>query len=274
MTDFDFQTLAVTIDDHVAEVALDRPEVGNAMSPQMFREIGETFEALDADDTVRAILLRANGRNFTYGLDLQSAMADLGPHLQGGMAGPRTKLRGIITGLQRDCGAPARCRKPVVAAIHGWCIGGGVDLTSCCDVRLCSSDARFSVREARIGIVADLGSLQRLPGIIGDAATRELALTAKDIDAERALRIGLVSDITDSAEALLERARQEARTIASLPPLVVQGVKHVMNWQDGKTVQDSLEYVATWNSAYLASEDLGEAIAAFFSKRDPEYKGQ
>ncbi len=274
MTDFTFNTIAVTIDNYVAEVALDRPEVGNAMSPAMFREIGEAFDALDGDDSVRAILLSGNGENFTYGLDLQSAMADLGPHLQGGMAGPRTKLRALITDLQRNCGAPARCRKPVVAAIQGWCIGGGIDLTSACDVRLCSSNARFSVREARIGIVADLGSLQRLPAIIGDAATRELALTAPDIDAKRALRMGLVSDITETTDDLMDRARQEARTIASLPPLVVQGVKHIMNWQDGKTVQDSLDYVATWNSAYLASEDLGEAITAFFSKREPEYKGQ
>lgn len=273
MSDYTFETLAVEIDNYVAEVALNRPEVGNAMSPKMFAELGDVFTRLDRDDDVRVVLLYANGSNFTYGLDLQAAMADLGPHLQGGLAGPRSELRQLITQLQHECSGPSRCKKPVVAAIHGWCIGGGIDLTSACDVRICSSDARFSVREARIGIVADLGSLQRLPKIIGDAATRELALTAKDIDAERALRLGLVSDITEPGD-VLERGRQEARTIASLPPLVVQGVKHVLDWQDGKTVQDSLDYVATWNSAYLASEDLGEAIAAFFSKRDPDYKGR
>ncbi len=274
MTEYSFETLTVEIDSFVAEVALNRPEVGNSMSPTMFRELGEVFTSLDRDERVRAVLLRGNGKNFTYGLDLQAAMVDLGPHMAGGLAGPRTELRQFIRDLQHQCSGPARCRKPVVAAIHGWCIGGGIDLTSACDVRICSSDARFSVREARIGIVADLGSLQRLPKIIGDAATRELALTAKDIDAERALRLGLVSDITEPGDALIERGRQEAQTIASLPPLVVQGVKHILDWQDGKTVGDSLDYVATWNAAYLASEDLGEAVGAFFAKRAPEYKGR
>lgn len=274
MSEYTFETITVEIEDHVAEVALNRPSAGNAMSPTMFRELGDVFTRLDRDDDVRAVLLRANGKNFTYGLDLQAAMADLGPHMQGGLAGKRMALRQMIVDLQHQCGGPARCRKPVVAAIHGWCIGGGIDLTSACDVRICSKETRFSVREARIGIVADLGSLQRLPRIIGDAATRELALTAKDIDAERALRLGLVSDITQSGDALLERGRAEARLIANLPPLVVQGVKHILDWQDGKTVQDSLDYVATWNSAFLASEDLGEAVGAFFAKREPQYKGR
>jgi enoyl-CoA hydratase len=274
MSEYSFETLTVEVEDHVAEVALNRPEVGNAMSPLMFKELGDVFTALDTDDAVRAVLLRGNGKHFTYGLDLQAAMVDLGPHMAGGLAGPRTALRQMIRDLQDQCSGPGRCRKPVVAIIHGWCIGGGIDLTSWCDVRICSQDARFSVREARIGIVADLGSLQRLPKIIGDAATRELALTAKDITAERALRLGLVSDITEPGDALLERGRQEARSIAALPPLVVQGVKHILEWQDGKSVSDSLDYVATWNAAYLASEDLGEAVAAFFSKRPPEYKGR
>lgn len=125
-----------------------------------------------------------------------------------------------------------------------------------------------------MGIVADIGSLQRLPRIIGDAATRELALTAKDIDAARAERMGLVSQVLPDRDALLEAARQEAEGIAALPPLVVQGVKHVLEQQDGMTIAQGLEYVATWNSAFLASEDLSEAFTAFFEKRDPDYKGR
>lgn len=268
-----FETLEVMREGHVAEVVLNRPKKGNAMSPTLFREIEAAFEDLDADDQVRAVVLRGAGKNFTFGLDLQEAMQDLGPHLPGGLAGPRTKLRQVVLRLQRQTSAPARCRKPVVAAVHGWCIGGGLDLIAACDVRLCSADARFSLREARIGIVADLGSLQRLPRIIGDGATRELALTAKDIDAERAARMGLVADVVPDADALLARARQEAQTIAALPPLVVQGVKHILDHQDGMTVDQGLAYVATWNSAYLASEDLGEAIASFFERREPNYKG-
>jgi enoyl-CoA hydratase len=122
-------------------------------------------------------------------------------------------------------------------------------------------------------MVADLGSLQRLPRIIGDAATRELAFTAKDIDADRALRLGLVSTVLDTREALMDAAHKEAETIAGHSPLVIQGVKHIMNNQEGWTVDQGLEYVATWNSAFLQSEDLTEALTAFMEKRKPEYKG-
>ncbi len=260
--------------DHVVEVVLNRPAKGNAMSPQLFRDLAEAFEAIEADESARAVVLRAEGRNFTYGLDLVESMAELGPHFQGGLAGKRKALRAVVKRLQHQTGGPSWCSKPVVAAVQGWCIGGGLDLISACDIRLCTADARFSLREARIGIVADLGSLQRLPTIIGDAATRELALTAKDIDAQRAVRMGLVSDILEDHEALVARARQEAQTIAELSPLVVQGVKHILNAQQDQAIERGLDYVATWNSAFLASEDLGEAMAAFFEKRTPEYKGR
>ena len=260
--------------ERVVEVVLNRPSKGNAMNPQLFHDLQAAFEAIDRDDEVRVVLLRGEGKNFTYGLDLQDSMSELGPLIQGGLAAKRKKLRAFVKRLQHQCAAPAWCSKPVVAAVHGWCIGGGLDLVSACDIRLCTSNARFSLREARIGIVADLGSLQRLPAVIGDAATRELALTAKDIDAERALRLGLVSDVLDDEESLLERARQEAQTIAGLPPLVVQGVKHCMNTQLEPGINAGLEYVATWNSAFLASEDLFEAFAAFMEKRTPSYKGK
>ena len=269
-----YSTLAVSISEHVAEVVLNRPDKGNAMNMTMFEELEQVFSALDADDAVRAVLLRASGKVFTYGLDLQAAMSDLGPHLQGGLAGKRLELLELVERLQRQTGAPARCSKPVVVAVHNWCIGGGLDLISACDIRFCSRDARFSLREARIGIVADIGSLQRLPHIIGDAATRELALTAKDIGAERAMRLGLVSEVLDDHEALVERAREEARAIAALSPVVLRGVKQVLNRQTHPAIAAGLGYVAVWNSAFLASEDFGEAIGAFFEKRAPKYKGR
>ncbi len=269
----ELETLRIERDGHVAEVVLNRPGKGNALSPRLFEELEIAFGRLDEDEGVRAVVLRGEGKAFSYGLDLQEAMGELGPLVGGGLAGPRMKLRAMIQRLQRQTASPARCRKPVVAAVHGWCIGGGLDIISACDLRFCSADARFSLREARIGIVADIGSLQRLPRIIGDAATRELALTAKDIDAERAMRLGLVSEILPDVEGLLERARQEARAMAELPPLVVQGVKHILDAQDGLTIEQGLAYVANWNSAFLASEDFGEAIGAFFERRAPRYKG-
>jgi enoyl-CoA hydratase len=184
------------------------------------------------------------------------------------------QLLRTIQRLQSRLDAVAACPVPVVAAVHGWCIGGGVDLIAACDVRLCSADARFSVRETKVGIVADLGSLQRLPFIIGQGHTRDLAFTGKDVDAARAERIGLVNEVFPDQAALLEGARQAARAIASNPPLTVRGVKRVLDFGVGKTPAEGLEYVAAYNSAFLASEDLGEALAAFLEKREPNYRGR
>jgi enoyl-CoA hydratase len=161
-----------------------------------------------------------------------------------------------------------------VAAVHGFCIGGGVDLISACDIRLCSADARFSVRETRVAIVADLGSLQRLPHLIGQAHTRELAFTGRDVEASRAREIGLVSEVHADGPSLLAAARAMAGAIAKNPPLTVRGVKRVLDFGLGKAPAEGLDYVAAYNSAFLASEDLGEALSAFLEKREPNYRGR
>lgn len=259
-------------EDRVAEVILDRPDRGNALNGRMFTEIAEAFEELGADPKVRAIVIRGEGKGFCSGLDLMAAATDFSAIMTPGLAEERMELRRIIRDLQRKIEAPNLCMKPVIAAIHGFCIGGGLDLATACDIRLCSADARMSLRETRMAMVADLGSLQRLPRIVGDAATRELALTGKDIDAHRAERMGLVSRVLDSPEKLLDAAREEARAVAELPPVVVSGVKRILNLQDGLTVQQGLEQVATWNSAFLHSEDLQEAVTSFIQKRKPSYR--
>jgi enoyl-CoA hydratase len=269
-----FETLRVDRADAVAEVVLTRAAAGNALAARTFADLEAAFAALDADPDVRVVILRAEGKAFCYGLDLMAAPVDFAPVLAEGLAGERLELRDLIRQLQRQTAAPARFRRPVIAAVHGWCIGGGLDLVAACDLRLCAADARFSLREARVGMVADLGSLQRLPRIIGDAATRELAFTAKDIDATRALGLGLVSQVLGTPEELLAAARSEARAIAALSPLVTAGIKHVLGAQDGRTVEEGLEYVATWNSAFLQSEDLREAFASFLEKRPPAYRGR
>ena len=260
--------------DAVAEVVIRTPGKGNALGPDFWRELPETFDALDRDDEVRAVVLRADGDHFTYGLDLVSMMGELGPIVSGGLAEARTKLYDMILRLQDSVSAIARCRKPVVAAVHGACIGGGVDVICACDVRVASRDARFSVREVRVAMVADLGTLQRLPRIVGEGNARELALTGKDIDAERALRIGLVSEVFATREDAWEAARATARAIAENPPLVVQGIKRVMNERVARDDAAGLHHVAAWNAAFLPSEDLGEALAAFGEKRKPRYRGR
>jgi enoyl-CoA hydratase len=261
--------------DGVVDVVLIGPGKGNAMGPDFWREMPELFGTLDADEGVRAIVIRGDGKHFSYGLDLLAMSAELGPLIQGNnLALARTRLLDLIGRMQSACDLVARCRKPVIAAIHGWCIGGGLDLASACDIRLASKDARISLREVKVAMVADIGSIQRLPRIIGDAHARELAYTGKDIDATRALRIGLVNDVFDTPEDLVREARSLARSIAENPPLVVQGIKQVMDYCADKSLADGLRYVAVWNAAFLQSHDLGEAMAAFVEKRPAVFKGE
>jgi enoyl-CoA hydratase len=245
------------------------------MGPDFWRELPIVFRELDADPAVRAIVVTGGGRNFSYGLDLPAMMGSWAELMSGeALAGPRTRFLDEIRRLQDSVTAVAACRKPVIAAVSGWCIGGGVDLISAADIRLASADAKFSVREVRVAIVADIGSLQRLSGIIGEGHVRELAYTGKDIDAARAEKIGLVNDVYADQDAVLAAAHAMAAEIAANPPLVVQGVKDVLDHQREPQVAAGLRYVATWNAAFLPSKDLGEAVQAFLARRDPEFTGE
>jgi enoyl-CoA hydratase len=184
-----------------------------------------------------------------------------------------TARQGILR-MQAAVTSVADCPKPVIAAIHGYCIGGGVDVISACDIRLASADAVFSVRETKVAIVADLGSLQRLPRLIGKGHLAELALTGKDISAARAKEIGLVNEVVADAPSVVRDARQLAIEIAANSPLAVQGTKAVLAACEDKSVADGLDYVATWNAAFLSSDDLVEAMTAFMEKRSPQFKGR
>ncbi|MFT3776587.1 MAG: crotonase/enoyl-CoA hydratase family protein [Minicystis sp.] len=263
-------TISLAVDRHVATVTLLRP----TMPPAFFFELGAVFEGLARDRDVRAVVVRSSAKAFSYGLDLPAAFQEHGHLFAGGGAANRAELLALIRRLQGTLTAVAASPVPVIAAIHGACIGGGLDLAAACDIRLASADAKISLREVKVAIVADLGSLQRLPPIIGQGHTRELAFTGKTIDAARAQRIGLVNDVLATHEELYAAAEAMAREIANNPPLTVRGIKDVLGAGEGKTVAEGLEYVATHNAAFLASEDLGEAMAAFLEKREPQYKGR
>ncbi len=270
-----YESLSVDITDHVAQVTLLGPGKGNAMGPAFWNELPVVFRALDADPQVRAIVLTGSGRNFSYGLDLAAMGDTLGPMMaDGALARPRADFHARLKTMQDSITAVADCRTPTIASVHGWCIGGGVDLISAVDIRYASADATFSVREVKLAIVADVGSLARLPRILSDGHLRELALTGKDITAARAEKIGLVNDVYDDADAALAAARATAAEIAGNPPLVVQGIKDVLDEQRTADVAASLRYVAAWNSAFLPSKDLTEGISAMFAKRPPEFTGE
>lgn len=261
--------------DGVAEVVLVGPGKGNAMGPEFWRELPEVFTELDHDRSVRVVLLRGEGENFSYGLDVKAMMPELGPHFMGdNLAANRAVLLDIIGSMQRGCDLVAKCRKPVIAAVSGWCIGGGLDLVAACDIRYASREAKFSLREVKLAIVADVGSIQRLPAIIGQGRTREMAFTGGDFGAAWALRAGLVNEVCDSPEELLTMARARASEVARNAPLTVQGIKQVMEYCEDKSIADGLRYVAVWNSAFLQSKDLGEAITAFTERRPPKFDGE
>ncbi|WP_193046824.1 crotonase/enoyl-CoA hydratase family protein [Mycolicibacterium baixiangningiae] len=267
-----YESVAVDVDGHVAQVTLIGPGKGNAMGPAFWAELPEVFTSLDADPNVRAIVLTGSGRNFSYGLDLVAMGAEL-PGLDAG-AKSRADFHKRLQKMQGAITAVADSRTPTIASVHGWCIGGGVDLISAVDIRYASTDAKFSVREVKLAIVADVGSLARLPLILTDGHLRELALTGKDIDAARAEKIGLVNEVFDGPEASLAAAHATAKEIAANPPLTVHGVKDVLDQQRIARVSESLRYVAVWNSAFLPSKDLGEAVTAMFQKRPPNFTGE
>ncbi|MGB3351869.1 MAG: crotonase/enoyl-CoA hydratase family protein [Mycobacterium sp.] len=270
-----WSSFSVLIDDGVAEVCIDTGTTGNLLGIDFWRELPVLFRQLDSDPRVNAVLVSAAGQHFSYGIDL-NVMTELFGEVfsEGGMAAARTDFLCAIREVQAAVSAVAQCCKPVIVESHGWCIGAAVDFIAAADIRYASSDARFSVREIKVGIVADLGSLQRLPTIIGDAHLRELAFTGDDIDAGRACRIGLVNDVLSDRSAALEHARATARRIARNAPLPVQGVKQILEGARRPVVEEGLRHVATWNSAFLPSADLNEAISAVLEKRQPHFMGQ
>lgn len=271
----EYESLQVTRDGHVAVVELIGPGKGNAMGPAFWSEMPEVFDALDQDEEVRVVVTRGRGDHFTYGLDLAATAQMFGSIIGGeNLARERMELHDLVLRWQDAFNAIARCRKPVVAAIDGWCIGGGVNMIAACDIRVCTANARFSLREPRIAITPDVGALQRLPAIIGEGATRLMAFTAGDYDADFARQVGLVEQVFEDREALDAGVAEICDQIAANAPLAVQGAKRVLNYCRDATESAGLEYVATWNSAFLQSKDLAEAFAAFMERRDPEYTGQ
>ena len=225
----------------------------------MWAELPRVFDALDQDDSVRCVLLRGRGKNFCAGIDLGSLTA----LVEGDCPGrARERLRRKIARMQDSFSALERCRKAVVAAVQGACYGAGVDLIAACDVRLCTRAARFCVKEIDLGIVADIGTLQRLPRLVGQGRAAELALTARVFGGEEAERAGLVSRACGSEAELWRAAEETARTIAAKSPLAVVGTKRVLLHARDHGVYEGLDYVATWNAAMLVSNDLEAGFVA------------
>lgn len=262
-------TISISFADRVADIRLNRPERSNAINDAMWQEIRQAFEWVDNTPEVRVAILSGEGKNFCAGIDL-SMLAGIQQriaHRDG--ARSREALRRLILDLQDCLSSIERCRKPVLAAIHGACVGGALDLVACCDMRYVAPDVSFSIKEIDIGMVADVGTLQRLPRLIGEGMTRELAYTGRKLEAEEARQLGLVNRVFGSLAELKAGVRTIAESIARKSPLAIRGSKEILNYSRDHSIADGLNYVATWNAAALLSDDLGESMQAQKENRPP-----
>nr|WP_232099789.1 crotonase/enoyl-CoA hydratase family protein [Pseudomonas putida] len=266
----EYSAFKVELTDNIAHVQINRPEKVNAMNAAFWEEIITIFQWIDDTDAVRAVVISGAGKHFSAGIDLMM-LASLAGQMGKDVGRNARFLRGTIQRLQASFTAVDKCRKPVLAAVQGYCIGGAIDLISACDMRYCSSDAQFSIKEIDMGMAADVGTLQRLPRIIGDGIMRELAFTGRNVAADEALRIGLVNRVYDDQAALLDGVFAIAREIAAKSPIAVAGTKEMLSYMRDHRIDDGLDYIATWNAAMLQSEDLRVAVAAHMSKQKPTF---
>ena len=274
MSSTKYKCFKVDISNHVANLILSRPDELNTMSRDFWVELGDVLEEINKNSEVRVVVMSSTGKHFCAGMDLSafSNGVDNIPdekkpdHARIGEAVYRVakELQGYITSLEK-------IRVPVIAAIHGGCIGGAVDLVTACDIRLASKDAFFCIQEINIGMAADVGTLQRLPKIIPDSKMREMAYTGRRMYADEAKETGLVSDTYESQEEMLAAANELAKVIASKSPVAIYGLKAVMNYSRDHSVSEGLEYNALWSGAMLSQKDMTEAITANMEKRDASF---
>jgi enoyl-CoA hydratase len=258
---------------HVAQVLMSSGRRGNPVGLKFLEELGAAFDAVSADPEVRAVVLAGDDKDFSFGLDVMGVAPLLMPLMQSGEVG-RNEIRRKGALWQQALSRIAQCKQPVIAAVSGWCIGAGLELIAACDVRLCSDDAKFSLREVKVGIVSDLGGLQRLPQLMSHGWLRQMAFTGEDITAAQALSIGLVNTTYATADAARAAALELAQRMALNAPQVVAGIKQVLNAQTEDAVQKSLAHALGMNASLFQTQDFMEAMMSAMQKRPGVYTGQ
>ena len=264
----------VKIKDHICSLVLNRPNELNTMTRDFWVELGDALEEINRDSEVRVVVLSSTGKHFCAGMDLSAFSNgvddipdDKKPdHARVGEVLYRTakELQGYISKLEE-------IRVPVIAAVHGGVIGGALDLITACDMRFASNDAFFCIQEINIGMAADVGTLQRLPKIIPDAKMREMAYTGRRMLADEAKDSGLVGEIYETQDEMLDAVHKLAAEIASKSPVAIYGLKAVMNYSRDHNVSDSLDFNALWSGAMLSQADMTEAMTAQMEKRDANF---
>ncbi|XP_076300994.1 delta(3,5)-Delta(2,4)-dienoyl-CoA isomerase, mitochondrial isoform X1 [Lasioglossum baleicum] len=267
-----FKTLKISVPKQfIYMVQLNRPKKLNAMNDVMWKEFKVCFNELAIDPECRVIILSGDDKVFTAGIDLQDVV-NFAPKLaeQEDIARKCKIMQLKIKDYQDSFNAIEKCPKPVIAAIHGPCIGAGIDMVSAADIRYCSSDAWFQIKEVAIGMAADVGTLQRFPKIIGsDSLVRELVYTARKFSASEALQHGFVSCLFETSQSLLKGSMELADKIASQSPVAVQGSKLSLVYSRDHSVQEGLDHIALHNQTMLQSEDFANAAMAQAIKSEP-----
>ncbi|KAG1935298.1 delta(3,5)-Delta(2,4)-dienoyl-CoA isomerase, mitochondrial-like [Pimephales promelas] len=264
-----FTTLSVSRPvDTVTHVEICRPEKRNAMNKAFWLEMVDCFNQIAEDSECRVVVFSGAGKIFTSGIDLMGMASDILQPEGDDTARISWNLRRTIAKYQESFSVIEKCPKPVIVAVHGGCIGGGVDLITACDIRLCTQDAWFQIKEVDIGLAADVGTLQRLPKVIGSRSlVNELAFTARKMHADEAKSCGLVSRVFPDKEAMMAGALEMAGEIASKSPVGVQGTKVNLLYSRDHSVAESLDYMSTWNMSMLQTQDLLKSAQAAMEKK-------
>ena len=269
----EFENYLLEIQNKVAYAYINNPTKANAMGRTFWSETVTLMQYLDQNPAVRVVVIGAKGKHFSSGIDL-SLLMFLQQEMQKFDCEGRKReyLRLWIKEMQDTFLSIERCRKPVLVSIKGACVGGAIDLITACDMRYASKDTQFSVKEVDLGIVADLGTLQRLSNIVSEGVARELAFTARVFNAQEAKQMNLINECYADEETLSEKVQEIAESIAKKAPLTIRGIKQVMNYAHKQNIEKGLEYVATWNASMLLSKDLQEAVTAFMQKKEPQFE--
>ncbi|RHZ44784.1 hypothetical protein Glove_709g45 [Diversispora epigaea] len=272
MSEYKFQTLKIDFPSpFVIHIELNRPQKSNTFDHILWKELEECFLRVKVDSMVKAVVISGAGKLFSGGIDL-AVLSEVIGATGGDIARKILNVRQGLKSYQESISSVEACDKPVIAAINNACIGAGVSLITACDIRYCSQDAFFSVKEVDFGLAADVGTLQRLPKIVGnDSLVRELCFTGRRFTAEEAINFGLVNKVFKNKEETLMEAIKTATIIASKSPIATLGIKHLLNYSRDHSTEESLKYTAIWNGGMLNSEDIIKAIDAFMKKVKPSF---
>ena len=262
-----------TFDGGIVNVRLNRPQKGNAFDMDMWIDFKKVFDMINSDENSKVVVLAGEGKSFSTGMDLSvfASMQSISA-AESCEGRKRECLSHIIQYLQDSISAPEHCEVPVICAISGYCTGGAVDLVTACDLRYCTEDAEFSIKETDLAMVADIGTLQRVPKLIGDMQARELAYTGRKLSGREAEKMGLVLKCFSSHDDMMKEVFSVAKSIAEKSPLSIRGIKKTILYSRDHSVDDSLNQVKLWNAAHMYSDDLKAAMQALFQKSKPKYE--